>query len=162
MVWSTCVVTSTTSTALPTPWSFATGPGRYFASLPPGKYLVGAAWFLHAVADPFHHPSLCCSNAKKKNLRPAVLLGADWVYELRYPLRPADHVHGPRGANPIVRLAAWACQASATTVWYKIVASFVGGGDTQIGKPQIGKPATARRRRGHGLAAPERDGGWVM
>lgn len=45
--------------------SFVSGPGRYFESLPPGKYLVGAAWALHGVADVFHHPNICCSNAKK-------------------------------------------------------------------------------------------------
>ena len=52
--------------------SFATGPGRYFASLPPGKYLVGTAWLLHALVDTFHHPSLCCSNAKKDKFALAV------------------------------------------------------------------------------------------
>ena len=52
--------------------SFVSGPGRYFASLPSGKVLVGTAWFLHAVADTFHHPNLCCSNLKKNKFGVAV------------------------------------------------------------------------------------------
>lgn len=52
--------------------SFVSGPGRYFASLPPGKYLVGTAWLLHGVADTFHHPNLCCSNDKKNKFGLAV------------------------------------------------------------------------------------------
>ena len=52
--------------------SFVSGPGRYYEGLPPGKYLVGLAWALHGVADIFHHPNLCCSNAQKDKFGLAV------------------------------------------------------------------------------------------
>ena len=82
------------------PLSFVSGPGRSFEALPPGKYLVGAAWAFHGFLDIFHHPNICCSTCPEgqvwtRCLPPAVLLGATWVFVLRCPLRPYDRLLGP-------------------------------------------------------------------